>query len=108
MEKKTGFLELYAGAALLGILENIEMIDWPWHKADFKPTAVFETHRQLFEAEYRLWAEKNGEQHSLYEKIAQIKLRLVSSELPITAKGLLFHTNGKQAQFRAMFVSTSS
>ena len=111
-------LELYANDELLAVLDNIVLVDWPWHTCDIKPTAAFDTYRQIFENEYPLWLkahnetttiEEDNERHSNYEKIARLKLslKLISDGKPFGHKGLLFHTDGKKAYFRAMFVPLS-
>ena len=105
VSEQESILRLYRGDALLAILSNIRLWDWPWYSCNFQPTSAFEQYQPLFERELELLEGKGaiGEWDLAYAKIEELGLTLSYPSEDKATNVFLLHIEDTTARFKAVF-----
>lgn len=102
-------LELVRGGVILGVIEvKPGDGDLPWRSGAFRPSAEFETVRDLFEHELQLLRDNTTNDSAQWDaweaahaELHDPGLRLQSSDKSYAADEILIHIEGSEAWWRS-------
>ena len=102
-------LQLFRGDALLGAIDvKPGDGDLPWRSGSFRPTADFESVRDLFEQELHLLRANETDDSALwddweavYAELHDPGIRLEAPDRSYTANEILIHIDGSEAWWRS-------